>query len=178
MSASAKQTAANRLNALLSTGPRTEAGKAISRLNSATHGLAGQLLVLRSADDEAYAAYYADMLPELAPGNMMEIDLARRIICDSWRLNRAAALDVNLLTTACTRTAVVCDEEDLVLAEARAFRANAPTFNTLSLYEQRLQRSFQKNLALLRALAKGTQRRGFKNPEAGQIRPALLASTR
>ena len=42
--ASAKQTAANRLNALLSTGPRTETGKQISSMNSSTHGLTGQTI--------------------------------------------------------------------------------------------------------------------------------------
>ena len=38
--------AANRRNAKRSTGPRTEAGKAISRRNALTHGLTSAKLVL------------------------------------------------------------------------------------------------------------------------------------
>ena len=172
MSASAKQIAANRRNALFSTGPRTDEGKVVARLNSATHGLAGQHLVLRPDHEEAYAAYYADMLPELAPAGMIERDLARRIICDSWRLNRAAAVDINLLSNGKDedRGSISFEfpGEDLALADARAFRADAKTFNLLSLYEQRLQRSLQKNLALLRAMQ--------KERKAQHLSPQMLSS--
>ena len=158
MSATAKQIAANRRNSQLSTGPRTGEGKAVSCLNSTTHGLTGQALLMPAADDDIYAAYYADMLVDLAPSGAIEFDLARRIVCDSWRLNRAGALDINLLNN-CRREDrdpgnYEFPHEDQALAEARAFRADAKTFNLLSLYEQRLQRSFQKNLALLKALQK------------------------
>jgi len=41
---SEKQIAANRLNACLSTGPRTEAGKAQSSRNAMIHGLAAEVV--------------------------------------------------------------------------------------------------------------------------------------
>ena len=48
--ASEAQIRANRENAQRSTGPRTEAGRQSSRLNSLKHGLAAKMLVLSDAD--------------------------------------------------------------------------------------------------------------------------------
>lgn len=48
-----KQIAANRRNALKSTGPKTEAGRRIVSRNAITHGLTGaQALVLPEEEDE------------------------------------------------------------------------------------------------------------------------------
>jgi hypothetical protein len=175
MAVSQKQLAANRANAQHSTGPRTEAGKLISSLNSTTHGLAGQSIYRSHDQDEAYATYYKSMLPDLAPATAFELDFAKRIIHDSWRLNRAGAIDANLLTNGRHEhlhgLALGDGDEDHALAEARAFRADAKTFNLLSLYEQRLQRAVLKNLAALKAMQK---ERKSAPPEAARhpLKPA------
>src|SRR4051794_37427473 len=49
---SAARIAANRRNAMKSTGPRTPAGKAVSRLNGVTHGLCSKVPVLPGEDAE------------------------------------------------------------------------------------------------------------------------------
>ena len=46
MTISEKQLLANQRNALKSTGPRTEAGKSISKQNSTSHGLCAQQIVI------------------------------------------------------------------------------------------------------------------------------------
>jgi len=48
---------ANRANALLSTGPRTDAGKQRSSLNALRHGLTAASAVLLSEDRSAYDAH-------------------------------------------------------------------------------------------------------------------------
>jgi hypothetical protein len=77
--ASAKQIAANRLNALHSIGPRTEEGKQIVSQNAVTHGLTGQHIVRRGDQNEAFAAFFDSMLPDFAPSTTLELDFARRI---------------------------------------------------------------------------------------------------
>jgi hypothetical protein len=48
---------ANRSNALLSTGPRTDSGKQRSSLNALRHGLTAACAVLQSEDRAAYDAH-------------------------------------------------------------------------------------------------------------------------
>jgi hypothetical protein len=60
--ASEKQIKANRANAKKSTGPKSDAGKAISRLNAMTHGLTGGLVVVIPREAELL---YGKLLSEL-----------------------------------------------------------------------------------------------------------------
>jgi hypothetical protein len=50
---SARKAAANRQNALKSTGPKTPDGKAAVRLNALRHGLLSQEILLPGEDEEA-----------------------------------------------------------------------------------------------------------------------------
>jgi hypothetical protein len=85
------QFAANRANAKLSTGPRTEEGKKRSSLNAFRHGLTGQI-VIHTPEDQAAFQKHCDAIREaLAPVGALEFDLAQAIAEDKWRLNRACA---------------------------------------------------------------------------------------
>ena len=66
------QIQANRLNAQLSTGPRTPEGKKRSSLNALRHGLSGQIVVLPNEDMQAYLAFGQRMLLDLAPQGELE----------------------------------------------------------------------------------------------------------
>ena len=48
--ASEKQRVANRANAKRSTGPKTETGKALSRMNAHKHGLTAETIVIGDED--------------------------------------------------------------------------------------------------------------------------------
>src|SRR6202023_281043 len=62
---SKKQIAANRANAALSTGPRTEAGKARSRLNSLKHGLLATEAVSAALEGEPERAAFDHLTDRL-----------------------------------------------------------------------------------------------------------------
>ena len=62
-----RQIAANRENALKSTGPRTPEGRAAVRLNSLTHGLTAKTLVLPGESEEDFGSLLDSLAAEHDP---------------------------------------------------------------------------------------------------------------
>src|SRR5579862_2904557 len=83
-----KQLAANRANAQLSSGPKSEDGKRRSSLNARRHNLTGQVTSMTEEDRIAHDAFSASIIKAMAPEGALELQLAQRIATDSWRLNR------------------------------------------------------------------------------------------
>jgi len=153
---SEKQLEANRNNALLSTGPKTDAGKKRSSLNARRHGLTGQITTMTDEDRTAHDAFSKALIQNLAPDGAMEVQLAQRIATDSWRLNRLSAIEDNLFALGLHESGgALCPDHaqiDDALTTARVFAKESKQLQLLSLYEQRLNRAVQKNLALLQSL--------------------------
>src|SRR5260370_3333079 len=146
----------NRENAQNSTGPRTEAGKQRSSLNALRHGLTGQTVVLPSDDLAAYQRHCKGFLDQYQPKNPTEVQLTQTVADLSWRLNRATAIETNLLALGITEQSHSVDtENDQVhtsLAMAKAFREQSQAFANLTLYEHRLSVRFDKTLKQLREM--------------------------
>jgi len=83
------QVAANRLNAQKSTGPHTAEGKAAIAQNAVKHGLRAQAVVLPGEEPDQYGRHHQEMMDQLHPEGLQEIDLAERIVGLAWRLRRA-----------------------------------------------------------------------------------------
>jgi len=98
MSTSA-QSSANIANAQLSTGPKTEPGKAASSQNSLKHGLTAKTVLLPGEDPAEYQALTQGMTTDLAPGNTIESSLTKELIDLQWRLQRVPRLEASLLDT-------------------------------------------------------------------------------
>lgn len=143
-----QQLEANCTNALLSTGPKTEEGRQRSRANARRHGLTGQVTTMDEEDRAAHDQFSAALIQNLAPEGAMETQLAQRIATDSWRLNRASAIEDNLFALGLHDDDASGDN----LATARVFTKESKQLQLLTLYEQRLNRAVQKNLALLQSL--------------------------
>jgi hypothetical protein len=62
--ASDKQVVANRANAKRSTGPKTAAGKALSRMNAYKHGLTAETIVIGDEDPKAFDLLRAELEEE------------------------------------------------------------------------------------------------------------------
>jgi regulator of protease activity HflC (stomatin/prohibitin superfamily) len=75
-SISEPQLSANRANAQLSTGPRTENGKRISSLNAVSTGLTGQTVLLPSDD----AAYYERHVQRFVADHKPETDRESELV--------------------------------------------------------------------------------------------------
>ncbi len=89
---SPEQIAANRGNAKKSTGPRTAAGKAASRLNALKHGLLAESVVVRGHKIRESVPQFQRLCHELyaslAPDGPLEEILVDEIAAVSWRLRR------------------------------------------------------------------------------------------
>jgi len=93
---SERQVAANRKNALKSTGPRTAAGKTSSSRNALKHGLLSAQMVLPDEDPKELAAL-ADAIHEcLAPEGEMEQALVDRVVACLWRLRRVHQVEASV----------------------------------------------------------------------------------
>jgi hypothetical protein len=90
--------AINRENARHSTGPRTPAGKDISRLNAMRHTLCSQTVVSTRHNLLAYQRFRKRFLDDLQPKGIIEAQLVQTLADSSWRLNCARAYETNLLT--------------------------------------------------------------------------------
>src|SRR5580693_9211185 len=143
---SEKQLEANRRNALRSTGPKTTEGKSNSSRNNLRHGLTGHINILPTEDREAHAAFCNELHDRLKPETPIERQLAQSVAEDSWRLNRARAIENNMFALGHEGER---REIHLALADARTFQANANQFQLLTIYEQRISRTVQRNLQQL-----------------------------
>ena len=86
---SKKQKDANRRNALLSTGPKSEEGKKVSKLNAISHGLTAETVVIMDEDPKAFDALRDELIREYAPETTLELQLVDRIAGLLWRLSRS-----------------------------------------------------------------------------------------
>ena len=95
--ASARQIEANRLNALKSTGPKSEAGKRRSRRNAVRHGLTAETVIAVLEDAEDYKAFEASVTADFDARTAVERELVLRLASLLWRLRRATAIETGLL---------------------------------------------------------------------------------
>jgi hypothetical protein len=112
--ASPAQILANRSNAQLSTGPKTEEGKRSSSRNSTRHGLAGSQIVIPGEDPAAYEELRKGMHDAHQPANDPERVLVDQIAASSWRLMRALRVE----TAFFAKLAEGYDNADLAIAAA------------------------------------------------------------
>ncbi len=98
MSTSEARFAANRLNALKSTGPRSEEGKAQSRQNALRHGLTAKQLVLPTEDAAAFEDRRQEWLEAFQPEGPAQKLLLDRAVQASWRLDRCSIAETARLS--------------------------------------------------------------------------------
>ena len=104
---SLKQIEANRLNALKSTGPRTEEGKRRSRCNAIHHGLTAETIIVGVEDPEDYESFEATIIADYDPTTAVERELVLRLASILWRLRRATGIETALFQSALKQSAQV-----------------------------------------------------------------------
>ena len=148
--------AANRANALKSTGPKTETGKRRSSLNATRNRLFLQIECLPAEDLAAYHKLLDEVIAEYNPAGPTERFHATSAAQSMWRLQRAVALEQGIFATGHREKIDSIDsghhEVDSSLAASATFVEMARQLSLLTTYETRIRRSLEKDLAALRAL--------------------------
>src|SRR4051794_29988460 len=80
--------AANRANALKSTGPKSPEGKAASRLNGLTHGLCARIPLIPGEDPEERERRYGVRAAELKPMGEVELFHVEAAVDASFAVER------------------------------------------------------------------------------------------
>jgi hypothetical protein len=161
----------NQANAQHSTGPKTDVGKKRSSLNALRHGLTSQIVVMPSEDLYLYQLHLKSFTDEYNPKGATEAHLVQALADASWRLNRIAALETNLLAFGIGR--VLGDATtgssvgELAVATAAALQSQSKALATLSIHSQRLSHQFERTVAQLRDLQES--RRISENHEVDQL---------
>ena len=88
----AAQISANQANSKLSTGPVSEAGRAISSMNNFRHGFAGKFRVLPSENQADFEALAESLRAEHEPATVTEEILVQRMAEHVWLSRRAQIL--------------------------------------------------------------------------------------
>ena len=90
---SLKQIEANGRNARKSTGPKTPAGRAVSKMNAMKHGLLSREVLVHGKyikeNDREFAALRQRLWEDLNPVGMQEEMLVDQVVAAYWRLYRA-----------------------------------------------------------------------------------------
>lgn len=128
-----KRLAANRRNALKSTGPRTDQGKAISRMNALAHGL-NRPIAPQIVHDEM-KPFIEDMICELD----LAADMAFEVATQVWLLRRVRDLKARRLDE--IEAAAESYLDDFV-----AFKAALHRFSILDVYERKARSRLSRRL--------------------------------
>ena len=158
---SERQIEANRRNATMSTGPRSDAGKAAVALNGIKHGLLSRQVLIKGESEADLVGFGKRLRAQLAPVGELELLLADRIVSSAWRLRRALAVEASLF-----------DKED---TPDRAFSGiwALEKMTILSRYESTLERGLFKALHELQRLQAARQGEAVPLPEAVDVEVSI-----
>jgi hypothetical protein len=183
----------------------TESGTQRTRLNAYKHGLTGQIHLFTPEERDAFEKHCQPIVEALAPVGILEQGLAQAIAENKWRLNRAVAIETGIFALGQladeAEPSLQTDpheidqpEMDHALSQARTWLDDGKHIQLLSLYQQRIQRSIERNMAELRTLrverkvardqalaealllAQLAQSKGEKYDAAADLPPELLGT--
>jgi hypothetical protein len=109
-------------------------------------------------DLQAYQRHTKSFTDEYNPKGATEANLVQALADTSWRLNRVAALETNLLTLGITHdpgpTINAPQQIQDALSIVSALESQSKALSNLSMHSQRLSRQFDRTVTQLRDLQK------------------------
>ena len=140
---------ANRENAKKSTGPRSEQGKQRSRQNAARHHFTTEVIPLPEHELELLNQCIQQFIAEYEPVGNQETHLVHMLAHTQYRLHRLAYAEHHVLTSGSVADAPSANKQEAVRGMAEILRRSKDPILTLSIYEQRLMRQYERTLNML-----------------------------
>ena len=165
----AAQVRANQENSKLSTGPRTEEGKAVSSRNHLVHGLCSSDPVLPTEDRNQFNELLEQYKLEWAPETTHHQFLVSEMAGAHWKLDRIQRLENDMFAK--------LDDPSKAFAD----KDTAAGFARLERYRASLERTYHRAARELRAIQKEKTRieakirKGLEMAELNAIRAVLDA---
>src|SRR5262249_48021105 len=119
--------AANRKNAMKSSGPKSMEGKNIARRNALKHGLTAETPVVLGEDAQAFQCMADEHLQAFRPKNRIELEMARTFTVAAWRRLRCVSTETSLVNQYIrdtARTEKVGEAQDVLALGERLFYDN------------------------------------------------------
>lgn len=157
-----RQLEANRLNAKLSTGPRTDDGKARSSQNATRTGWFAQNLQIAAPQQSIFTAFQQAFLLDLAPQGCLEQEAFSDFIRAAWR----------------KREVIVALNSFAEVNEPNSFlkKDEARELDRLHKYEASFERRAQHALSELRRLQEFRRRATQEQTQSESLAPDLASS--
>jgi len=149
---------ANAANAQLSTGPRTEAGKAQSAQNARKHGLTAVDVLIPFEEREEFEALHAGYDNDIHPQGALQQTLFEELVASAWNLRRIRRMETELCSTATSYSELLDDAEIQT------------KLDRLGRHKARIERTFHRSLRELKALQ-------TNDAIASGTRPPLASAT-
>jgi hypothetical protein len=147
----------------ISTGPRTDAGKAISSMNSLKHGLTSRKVVLPGEDQADFDRLHNQLLSDHAPVGALETELVAEIAACFWRLQRARRYESTILETSSF--------------ELFVSHTQAKGFETLMRYMGAIERQLNRAIVRLRETQAERRKRDTAQPHSARAMSATASPT-
>ena len=160
MEISPAKLAANAANAQRSSGPRTEAGKAISARNALQHGLSAKQLVVTEDQQQDFEDMQTRLHAEIDPQGPLEEETFKQLLSANWNLHRFRILEAGLMA----------NNLDPLLDDSVT-----KTLDRLYRYAGHHQRAYHKAMAELRTLQTNRKLKDTVVEEEAKEIPALAS---
>ena len=168
-----KQAAASRTNSQKSTGPRTTAGKSVSRFNAMKYGIFAVHQIMFDETPEDLEELTAEYREQYAPADATERELVETLVHNEWRLRRMRRIEAELWQSA--HNLFIAKNIDVTseCTSGDAFATDSNTFERLQRVVNSCERAY--HLALKDLVARGHALRS-PQPEQSKSTSTFSAS--
>jgi hypothetical protein len=161
-------------------GPKTQEGKRRSSLNAIKTLITSKVHLCSPEEQPAFDAHMAAYKEALGPVGILETELVAEISKMKWRQKRISSVEDSIFSQGYLDHAENMNTGhaavDSCLAEGMVWKEQAKNLLLISLYEMRMRRALEKDLAALEAM-QAKRKEAYAGAQDEAIRLAQLAAS-